>query len=166
LSQFSRRANWLSKLFPASISPTTKDPGQRSDDVSLVQPYDASGWAFQDSNSWAKRTDVLTGATGFSILQVIDLDSIFRLLGMDTITLVDAKPSILPSVIDREGTGDQFFLAKQTVSSNGGLIFELNTPIIGPGSSIRIDWAGGDGNTQFTVGWYGVLAPLGTVFYL
>jgi len=43
LSQFSRRARWLQRLFPPSVLPGRSDPSIVSDDVSLVQTYDAGG---------------------------------------------------------------------------------------------------------------------------
>lgn len=177
MSLFSRRAKWLNTIFPASVLPQTTDPDRVSDDVSLVQPYDGSGWGIPDLNDWAVRTAIQSAApTGFVELRAVTPEQVFRLLHLDFTLLVDAGPApslkLVATVIDAEGSGDQVLVANVLLKSGSGinpgesLSFRNVVPIVGPGCTLRIEWFQNVSGTTFTFGHYGALVPVGTVFYV
>lgn len=173
MSQFSRRARWLNQLFPASVAPTIRDPGVRSDDVSLTQPYDGSGWGLPGPNDWVRRMVSVTGPTGSIQILNVGPDQIFRLLSADFVVLVGPNPDfVYLNCIDRAGTGDQIALSLVEnplgagATLNEPIAFREVKPIVGSSCFLRLDWLGGLGATQLALGIYGVLAPVGTVFYV
>lgn len=173
MSQFSRRSKWLNNIFPASVSPQIVDPNRVSEDVSLVQPYDASGWAVQDISTYCERSDIQGGITGFVILREVAENQVFRLLGADVALLAGiALTEIWLNVIDSNGTGNQVQISNIISANAGGLnpgqteSFDRIAKIIGPGCHLRADWVTGAVGTDFTIGIYGAIAPLGTIFYV
>jgi len=140
----------------------------RSDDVSLVQPYDGGGFGFQPVSGWAVRTPVLTGVTGFHQFFQLEDDEIFRVLAMDLVNVLGPGGTVVvPSIIDNL---DQAFIATPLQLNVGFLgvggfeSFRNLAPIVGPGCQLRVDWVNGAVGTDFTVGVYGARAPLGTAF--
>lgn len=177
MSQFSRRARWLNDLFPASVLPQSKDPARVTDDVSLVQPYDGSGWGIPEGGDYAQRSPIISTVTvAFHQFFLLESDEVFRLLAADVAWLADTTFSpdllIFLTSIDKRGTGSQVLMARTfdnfvEIMNPGELeAFQELKPIIGPSCSLRIDTLNLLVGTQFTVGIYGVRAPLGTVFYV
>jgi len=174
LSQFSRRATWLNILFPASVAPQTRDPGQRSDDVSLVQPYDGGGFGFAHSDHLVVTTGALTAAAvaeGATIL-TIGPEEIYRIMGAMVTNLdVTTLQMNFLSVIDRGGTGDQMFLADPIQFNAGGFNpgesrpFNIyNARVLGPDMTVRYDNQVGEVGKQTSYAVFGYLAPVGTAF--
>jgi len=173
LSLFSRRARWLNQIFPASVTPTIKDPGSRSDDVSLVQPYDGSGWGIPESGAWIQRSVQLRTTVLFHIFFQLNDNEVYRLLAADLAYIAgpgNTDVRVLLSSIDKNGTGDQIILANEIVQNYtpGGIrVLVHSSPIIGPGCSLRVDLVlSTDVTERITVGVMGVRAPIGTVFYV
>lgn len=165
MSQFSRRAKWLNALFPASVAPQLTDPDRVSDDVSLIQSYDGSGWGIPNRNDWFHLAD-LTGIAGsVEIFRVPD-DFVFRLFAAQCLQVVGPGPQVQLFVKDLQSTPNQ---ATSLTSFFALTVNNLNLPlqtalVIGPGMSITgDDFNGGAGSiVRFTI--YGCLAPVGTVF--
>lgn len=132
----------------------------------MVQPYDGSGWGMS-AQPIGRRFITPIGATGFVLMESVDADHIFRLLACDVTRLVGLAPlRVFLNVIDQESL-DQVFLAPPiNMGGQPTSSFENRSPIVGPRGDLRIDWTDGDAATGFTIGLYGVLVPLGTVFYV
>ncbi len=168
---FQRRARWLNALFPASEKPAVQDPGDRSADVSLTQPYDGGGWGFPVE---VLRSDILTGVTDFFIFLETGEDEIFRLLFADVVLLVDAGPApntkMFLQVFTPNLSGNLCAprFSHSATPLNAGELIEFGgqptAPIIGPGSQLRVDMVANVVGSTWTVGVYGCLAPLGTSF--
>jgi len=168
---FSRRARWLNGIFPASEAPQIQDPGTRSDDVSLVQPYDGSGWGLnQDPEEWTFQggNSGTPGSAGTFILVQVPLGFIFRILAASGRFTVGNNPNIgiqlgRPSnrsiLIGRVSQGDMPGIALSTPVA-------LNTPIVPGGWDVTGFWDNGDGLTVVEINVMGILAPEGTVFYV
>jgi len=165
LSQFSRRARWLNALFPQSVAPATRDPAQRSDDVSLVQPYDGGGYGYRISAP-VVRTAIQTGALGGIIIINTSQDEVYRIESMDSVMIAGARPTVFIIVID-EGSLDSVNISGSILAPGVGasqLMPDLHPTVIGPNMSVNCQWFGGDVLTQLTFGVYGFRAPLGTSF--
>lgn len=177
MSQFSRRAKWLNAIFPASVAPQIQGPGELSEDVSLVQPYDGGGYGLSIPGLTVTNTRsplLTTAPTGFHIFFTTRDDEIFRFLSADIVQIVDGGPApsfeLFMTTID--GSLNQVLCADPFVQGGSGLnVGEFaripnQQPIIGPGQQLRVDWVLNVAGTQYTVGISGYLAPLGTVFYV
>jgi len=168
LSQFSRRARWLNRLFPASVAPTTTDPAIRSDDVSLVQPYDGSGWGVPNLEDWFFGPFLSpVGITGDTELVAVPEDSVFRVFSISAFTVIAAVAQVQPVVSQLQGVGgvnlyDQ--LATRTVVA-GPTTFASRAIVLAPGSFLRGSHFLGNGTTQLSWSVYGCMVPTGTVFY-
>ncbi len=170
MSQFSRRSRWLNFLFPASKAPQSSDPGSVSDDVSLVQPYDGSGWGIPESSQWLTRGDSPVGITGDTDILTVPAGSVYRLFGAFGFKLLGAASTWQIFVGDLVSTPNLFCLLAEEQNTGAGISgshpAEFNRAIVIPaGLVIRIQHFGGDVATQNRYGIYGCIAPIGTVFY-
>lgn len=165
---FSRRARWLNVLFPASSAPQVQDPGVRSNDVSLVQPYDGGGYGFPGQLRAMVSNHLSTvGITGFNLLVETDPDQIFYIGAVAVTSLVGDCPVITLNIIEQTAPPRQAIIHTATNLLFASVAFKLlDTPVkvMGPNSHLRIDWLGADADFQFNATLYGILAPLGTVF--
>lgn len=165
MSQFSRRARWLNVLFPQSKAPQLADPGSVSNDVSLVQSYDGSGWPIPGRSEWFKLAD-LTGVAGsVEIFRVPD-DQVFRLFAAQAIQVVAPGPQVAIFVKDLQSTPNtacslNAFLA---LTANNLHLPITNPIVIGPGMSITGDQFNGGAGSIVRYSIYGCPAPTGTVF--
>jgi len=168
LTQFSRRAKWLNTFFPASKAPQVNDPGTVSDDVSLVQPYDAGGYGFPRTLRAMVSNHISTiGITGFNLLVETDEEQIFYIGAVSIFSLVGDATRITLNIIEQTSPPRQAIIADNIVLLNAPLIFETFTSrvkIMGPNSHLRVDWENGQPAFQFNATLYGVLAPVGTCF--
>lgn len=169
MSQFSRRAGWLNFLFPASVAPQKRDPGQRSDDVSLVQPYDASGWPIPDPSTWIIRLDSAVGATGDTDILTVPDDSVYRLFSANAFRLLGVNAIFQLFIVDLNAIPILSALVANEVSTglnSGNNIVPLDRAMVIPGGlTLRFQHFGGDAATQIRYHIYGCLVPAGTVFY-
>jgi len=169
LSQFSRRARWLNRLFTASVAPQTSDPSSVSDDVSLVQPYDGSGWPIPTNTSWIQQFDTAVGISVQTDLFTIPEGFVYRLFGASGFAIIQPSPNGIFFVKDKISTPNT------AVNISGNIDFslfvgnhraELNQAIVIPaGLILAFDYTGGAAGTQMRVSIYGALCPEGTVFY-
>lgn len=166
MSQFSRRARWLNQLFPQSAAPQETDPGIRSDDVSLVQPYDGGGIAFQDIGTFCRRFVIPTGITDTIDMILNDANTVFRVYALHVQQLLGTDASV--AVYIMSPNGDSVYVAWQDVlqASTRAQPFDKQADfkILGPGQTLTAQTLGGGADSSFGVGVYGVSAPLGTVF--
>lgn len=159
---FVRPAPWLRRLFtPSQTSPV--NPTRVSDDVSLTQPYDGSGWPLYDPGQWVILTQSAVGTPKTTVIETVPIDRICRLLAVAVILNAGVAPScqLQAGVAITLSVGAPVVVHATEMSS-----VPSNTPIIGPGHSIRGRHYGGDAATQVTWYLYRVLAPIGTVFYV
>jgi len=171
LTQFSRRARWLNSLFTSSKAPQISDPGTVSDDVSLVQPYDGSGYGISNPRTWV--TQSLTdpaGITGQLDILTVPEDSVYRLFAASGFKVVGVNPFSFLNVIDLISTPNVACqispIMQDIVAPDGQFSFDIRNPIVlGPGHTLRIDYIGGSASTVMSYSVFGVLAPIGTVFY-
>lgn len=167
MSQFSRRARWLTSLFPASVIPTTSDPDRVSNDVSLVQPYDGGGVGFQEPANFSRRFAIPIGVSNSIDMIVNDEETIFRVYALDLVQLAGEDANVFVRITS--GSGDSVFVAFHDITTVAvkPRPFQVVTDfrILGPGQTLAADTTFGGAASQFTIGVYGVSAPLGTVFY-
>ena len=168
MAGFQRRARWLNALFPASQAPTVTDPAVRSDDVSLVAPYDGGGFGFPNASELCTRTPIpAAAAQGGAIIITTGPDEIFRLMGADVAVIAGSRPRVWLIVIDNAGAGDAVALTQAFGSPPIGEVDSfprLLGQVIGPSCTLNGQWINGDVLTQVTFGAYGFRAPLGTSF--
>lgn len=167
MSQFSRRARWLNALFPASVAPTVRDPNSRSDDVSLVQPYDASGWPFTEPENWITVVDGVAGAISTTDILTVPDGQVYRLLAASAFMAVVPSGSRQLFIRDRISTPNSAVkIADDLNAAPDHGHFHIRNPIIVPaGLIISGDFAAGGAGSVPRWNLYGVLAPEGTVFY-
>lgn len=169
MTQFSRRARWLNQLFPASKAPQTKDPGSVSDDVSLTQPYDGSGWPLPDFASWIIQKDSPVGIDGQTDMITVPEGSVYRLFSANSFRLIPANAQTQLFVTNLGGIPVTAVALADPVSTGfqqGNNIYQFQKSIVVPaGLTLRFEHFLGDVNTQIRFGIYGCLAPAGTAFY-
>ncbi len=169
MSQFSRRARWLNTIFPQSVAPATSDPGIRSDDVSLVQQYDAGGFIARKENCFFGADSIAGAAISTEILTVPD-DEIFRLIAGHVFTVIAATPQGAQFVVidlDDPTANVASITLLTTVPAVGGgnLSMAVFQPIVlAPGTTLRGTHVGGDANTVTRWRAYGFPAPFGSHF--
>lgn len=191
MSQFSRRARWLTQLFTQSVAPAKQDPSQLSDDVSLVQPYDGSGWAIEQT-SFPVEFDTVAGpllitepfvgimdfTSKVGITTVSDLFSISN----DLVARILQISDLLIGGIGAENTfyfvappndsgvsnhivmmsGSKNIVPSQTIRQDRALF----SPIMLPGTQLSYFFTDGDVSSETRISVAMVIAPVGTVFYL
>lgn len=168
MTQFSRRAKWLNILFPASSAPQVTDPGDRSDDVSLVQQYTGGGWGFGVRTVRNQLSGI--GATGTMDLVSTGEDEVFYIGAVATLSFADDATQVVLNIRDDSGVpprvayiaDPQIIIAAATPPIQ---VFDHKVKIMGPSSHLRIDWQNGQPGFQFNTTTYGILAPLGTPFF-
>lgn len=173
MSQFSRRARWLNIFFPQSVAPAEQDPGVRSDDVSLVQPYDGGGFPLSEDTAWMRFLNPAAAAAGVVAIFTTPPDQLFRFMGADVQLIGGNGPvagcglQIQPPVGGggiMQVTERKFFAG---ATANDPVNFEaITVPIIGPNTIVFMQWAGGNVATDLIVHVYGNFAPFGSVFYV
>lgn len=165
MSKFSRPASWLRQLFTPS-STGWREPGELANDVSLVQPYDGGGFPLLDPGQWV--TVVNSSAAAADTTVILNLGNLEygRILAAGVNRTAGVLPSCSIQVFDQNGFGitvsDRILIAVNGEREG----FQLFTPIIGPGHSIRGRHFGGDAATILEWIVYVVRAPLGSVFYV
>jgi len=166
LSQFSRRARWLNQVFPASRAPQTSDPNSVSDDVSLTQPYDGSGWAIPDSSQWIIQLDSALAASGQVILLAVPEGFVYRLFGAHSFRVTGSTGTSSIAVRDLVSVPNTaVLLAPQLDIAGDPKAFEINRAVVVPaGLTITGDFFNGS-PTIAAYRMYGCLVPAGTVFY-
>ena len=166
MSQFSRRARWLTQLFPSSIAPRSRDPGVLSDDVSLVQQY-FDGYSQGNELDWYRFIITPASASGTDNIFSVAEDNIFRLLGASATRIAGANALMRLSIFGFSpgSVGSVIISEEQTIDAFGSIL-ALNTPILPPNTTVEVVRTGGDAASIFSVNVFGIEVPLGTVFHL
>lgn len=159
-------------LFPASHLPATTDPDRLSEDVSLVQQYDGSGWGFpEDPTNWNTVVLSAAGVDVDTVLVTVPRGFVYRLFAAHVFTLI-APPPVSQLLVGTIGASQTFVaLTNRLLVPGVGLgnisfsLHGLNRPIvIGPGMELQGSHFSGGAATVLSYSTYGCLAPLGTVF--
>jgi len=164
LSQFSRRARWLNALFPASVLPQVSDPTVRSDDVSLIAPYDGGGLGFQKVVEFEQ---IAAGATGFVNFTLTGADEVMRLYCISTHALALGGTSLVAGIlIDQDGLLFSVSAGVIPILSGNPSMWPVHIGMIAPNMNLQISYSGGVAGTIMAAAIYGIRAPLGTVFHV
>jgi len=165
MSKFSRSSSWLKQLFTPSTT-GWREPGELASDVSLVQPYDGGGYPIQDPGQWMTKVTTAAVAVDTTVILTLGDNEIGRILGASVNRNLGVKPSCSLQIFDQNGNSlvvsDRILIAVNGEREG----FQIFSPIIGPGHSIRGRHFGGDAATVLEWLVYVVRAPLGSVFYV
>lgn len=189
MSQFSRRARWLESLFPPSVAPRAADPTILSDDVSLVQSYDAGGYGIS-APQFNAVFDTVSGAEIIEVPRVGIFD--YRgLLGIvtqtDIFSISENLVCRLLSVtyVTDAGIGAEFVSLNATPPAGSGLgnhqvqysdtfnntvspgqrrLFTNVPPVLLPGTQLNVFFNAGDVASSSLISIAMIVAPLGTIF--
>ncbi len=166
MSQFSRRARWLNQLFPQSTAPTQHDPGVRSDDVSLVQPYDGGGIGFQEPTTLIKEFEIPVGIAESIDCLVNGEDVVARIYAMGVLQVSGTDATVFMTVISGAGVAIGVAVRDLAVAATTLLPFVTisDFKILGPSCTLRANTRSGGADSLFRVQIYAAVAPLGTVF--
>jgi len=170
LSQFSRRARWLNQLFTASRAPQSQDPNSVSDDVSLVQPYDGSGWGIMDPGQTIVNVQSPLGAVGLTQISAVGRRTIARLLGVGVFHAAGALPTDVKLYL--LGQDNNFSVAigrlydKPMLTTPMRNPMQFQSPMMPPGTILQGHHTGGDAATLVQYTALIMQAPVGTVFYV
>jgi len=168
MSQFSRRARWLNTLFPASVAPQVRDPGQRSDDVSLVQPYDGGGYGYQTAPAeWFRSFDNAAAAAGSQVAFIVPENQVYRIIGAHCDPFNGVVYDEAQIAISNDAGGGGLNCIVSDLINPGLFILGFTlTPglVVGPELEVLVRFGGGNGASQAHWNFYGIFAPLGTVF--
>lgn len=188
MSQFSRRARWLNALFPSSVAPQRTDPSVVSEDVSLVQQYDAGGMAFEQATFppihdtatgpleirqpevSIRDFQTVVGITTVSDLFNLDQNLVARIYGC-SITVTDGigaeRVFLQVTAPTGSGVGAHVYMFSEslnTVSNPGDLRRFNNDPILLPDMQLNLFFSSGDALSTARVSVCMCVAPVGTVF--
>ena len=169
MTDFSRRARWLNALFPASRAPQVTDPGNRSDDVSLVQQYDSGGLAIARASSAFIVHTTATGASGTETIISATETEVIRCIAAHINLAAGTIPASAHLVV-RESVGNLDVLVSRRAPTlavgAGSVICEpFRQVVLIPGTDLRISWDGGTAPTSVRCRVYFIRAPAGTVFH-
>lgn len=166
---FSRPAAWLRQLFTYSGAGGARDPNSLSNDVSLVQPYDGSGWGFHPPAETIFQYDSSVGATTDTVIFTVPATMVRRVLALSFDLLAGAAPAavyLFASIPAVAGQNVQITQSLQTLISGRVESPDHHSPIILPGIEVHILVSTGNASTQVRCNMMAVEAPLGTVFYV
>lgn len=164
MARFTRPAPWIQDLFTPSRS-QKDDPGIRSDDVSLIQPYDGSGWPLQPVGEWVTNKQ-LAAATDKSVpFSTLRDDQVSRIIALSCDLLAGANATAFFFI---EGPANLGVGCSSRVTTVDGELnaFEIYSPIIPPGHRLTGRYFGGDVLTVINFHAALCTVPLGTVFYV
>ena len=171
MTQFSRRARWLNTLFPASKAPQVRDPGVVSDDVSLVQQYDAGGYAFQKTDFF--KAFPAQAAGNVDVMET-GPDEIIRVLAISAHNIVDPKPRNFLLWISTVGAlssgawgtygNGVYYEVGSNIMNNDPTAYTNMPPVLPPSTRIQFSYTTGSVLTEVVVTALFIRAPIGTVF--
>ena len=147
------------------------DPGSVSDDVSLVQPYDAGGYGFPKTDFFH-----LFPAQAAGNVDVMETgpDEVIRVLAISAHNLVDPKPRPFLLWISRTGSLNSgsfgiygngvFYEVGSNLLSNDPTLYTHHMPVLPPNTRIQFSYTSGSVLTVVGVAALFIRAPIGTVF--
>lgn len=166
MTQFARPSTWLRHLFTPAVT-LSPNPGILSDDVSLNQPFDGSGWGIIAGAEYAREVTSPVGVTNSIELLEVPTNEVFRLLSLGVQRVLGADYSFSNWFVRAPGNNfDVPVTPEMTVTSSLRAPTAILSPILGPGSRLFHLASGGSAASTRDVRVYGVSAPLGTVFYV
>lgn len=171
MSQFSRQAPWLRQIFPTSSVPE-RTPGDVTETVHLIQPYDGGGFPgliSQSPESWffTSPTITLVAAETSASLFTTSADQIHRLLSVACFMSVRTADTFI-ALSARSAAPDAFLISNEVNVTATGRFFRLTdvVPIVGPSMDIGIYSRNSTLNDTVFFRFFLRSVPLGTVFYL
>ncbi len=164
MTSFVRPAAWLRQLFIQSRTEHV-NPSRVSDDVSLVQPYDGSGWGIPDPANWAREATSGVGISATTTIYTVPVNRVARILAVGVHWVAGATFNSHLRV--QSGTDIIAVSNDVTVPITGENIgYDVRTPVMGPGHVLSARHTGGDASSQAVYSLYYVECPIGTVFYV
>lgn len=142
------------------------NPIEVSDDVSLVQPYDGSGWVMANPAEWFAQQTGAAAAAGSTNLFINDLENVVRILAVSCSLTAGNAISALMMVTVPGALGDVAIGSVAAITSTEHILVPTQSPILGPGHTLVGRHFGGNAGSipQWRI--YLVQAPIGTVFYV
>jgi len=165
MSKFVRPSAWLRQLFTASRTEHVA-PSTVSNDVSLVQPFDGSGWGLPDAGSWFLSVVSAAGAKVETELLVVPANTIVRLLAISASRGAGAAFNAQAQVKPQGGSPTPFTSFVAVPNTGDRRALQVYCPILGPGSILQGAHEGGDASSTCGFNVYYCQAPIGTVFYV
>jgi len=171
MSSFVRPADWLRQLFTQSRTEPS-NPSRVSEDVSLVQPFDGSGWGMVMPDQIVSETPNPAAASGVLLLRTTGKRNIGRILAASVELFAGVTPGhigISMRLAGAMGVNDEVGIAVPLTTFGGAIMkngFNITSPIIPPDFEVLGTWAGGDAATVLIFQLALVEVPLGTVFYV
>jgi len=171
LSQFSRRARWLNQIFRASKAPQVSDPSVVSNDVSLVQPYDGSGWGFMNTGQMMINIQN-SPASAQDTTDIVTMDEFTfgRILGVGVIIAAGVAPTsiklYLRNLDNNFATAIGRLWDKPMLPTPMRNPLQIQSPILPPGLTLQGHHDGGDAATLIQYTACVIQVPVGTVFYV
>jgi len=171
MSKFTKPAPWLRRFFiPSGVD--FREPGQVSNDVSLVQPYDGGSYPEMAGVEKVFTVTSAAGANTYTDLFTLTNEQIARLVSVSMANVAGGASGAM-LVTDDGSTPEApcsvyagaFANSQQTLDGSIRAI-PILAPIIGPGMRVRLRVTGGDASTQVIANWLVYIVPVGSVFYL
>lgn len=166
MTQFARPSTWLRHIFtPAQTR--APNPGLLSNDVSLNQPYDGSGWGLVPGAEFAREVTSAAGVSTTTLILTVPATEIFRILSLSMQRILGADYTLVNWFARAPGNNfDVALTPDMTGTSVNRAPSRIHSPILGPGSALFCFVTGGAAASTCDIRIYGVSAPLGTVFYV
>ena len=167
MSLFVRPAPWLRQLFTPAHTPQP-NPGTLSEDVSLVQPYDGSGWAIPNPETTVRSFTAPAGAQGNNTILTMGATDVGRILGISVNLNAGAAPTHANAAVRAPGTNLNCPITDVVVPVTGIFIGlpHLASSVILPRLQLEGSHIGGDAATILIWRVYIAICPIGTVFYV
>ena len=163
MSKFVRPAAWLRQLFTQSRTEYV-NPSTVSQDVSLVQPYDGSGWGIPDPGQMIKQADSGTGSPISVVVYTVPVNRIARLLGLSIERIVSTDYTRTWFSVTLGGMKVGISSVSPSVDLSLGL--QVYCPVLPPGAILSGEAAGGGAGSGIQATALIVECPIGTVFYV
>lgn len=144
------------------------DPGQRSDEVFLIQPYDGGGYSIPPVTNWFLEATSQVAAATQQLVHTVVPNELFRIIGCGVQRVAGAvyTLSYLQVKFPQATFNVQISNDLLTVDGNERGFNSIVCPVVPAGTEIRVFASGGDAASQFTATLIGVSVPVGTVFYV
>jgi len=160
MSRFTRSAPWLRNFFTASQT-GFNNPGILSDEVSLVQVYDAGGFGLQDPGEFGTQITSATIAAGNTELILTTADEIFRLIAVSALLAAGVSPTVSLSLRSPTAVDVGTSVPTALNANHHQALIPINCYVLPPSTSLRGVHAAGDAATIVDWRVYGIRMPLG-----
>jgi len=161
VSQFTRPASWLRQLFTPSQT-SQPNPGQLSNDVSLVQPYDGGGYPLGGLDGIVLITSTVAAALTTTLF-TNNSNTIARVLALTAQSIAGTAPVCNFRVFNPTTA---CVITESLLLTANFRSFPTTCPIIMPGHGLSGRYISGNASTQVQYTFHVCFAPVGSVFYL